>query len=668
MLKIKLFKWFAGLVLAFGAMSALLGIWMIGQRVVEEAQTRVRYDLSSAWAVYESQLKTVETIVKLTAARSVLQEAAAEQKWNDPNSAQYLRGLLAQVCNDFHLDFLALVGPDGKVVLRCQAPFRTGDYRNDEPLVAKALSGVAGSGTVLLPKELLDAEADGLVDRAFLAIQETAHARPSPRATEDRGMAMMAAAPVEKNGKVIGALYAGQLLNRNQAFVDRIEDIVFGQDNYRGKASGSVTVFLADTRVATTVRMPNGNRAIGTRVSAEVAERVLDNATRWADRAFVVSDWYLTAYDPIRDDRGAVIGMMYVGILEQPYSDLRQAMFIRYCALVAVALLGVLLLAMWMAGRIARPLHRLATAAKKMQHGGPFEPVTPDRNCNETAGLIEAFNGMARALSQRESQLQEANARMAAANESLRALNAHYMETLQFVSHELNSPLSSITNYTYTMRQRLLGDLTEKQEKALDVIGANLKRILEMIRHYLNLARIESGEVHPVPTRVALRADVLSPILASLETELHARSLRVEDRVDPHLNLHSDLNMTREVFENLLSNAVKFGRAGGLITLSSRVEGGWARCCVRNEGEGIAPEKQGELFRKFSRLEPAGPHAAGRGTGLGLFICKKIMESHGGTISVESQVGQWAEFCCTFPLEAPAGASEPPHDEAAAAP
>ncbi len=224
------------------------------------------------------------------------------------------------------------------------------------------------------------------------------------------------------------------------------------------------------------------------------------------------------------------------------------------------------------------------------------------------------------------------------------------METLQFVSHELNSPLSSIVNYAYMLRQGLLGGLTDKQSGALDVVCANLKRVMEMIRHYLNLARIESGEIQPVPARVAVREDVIAPILASLETEIVAKKMQVEDLIGPKLILHSDPNMTHEVFENFLSNAVKYGRPGGLISLHCHCNGQWAEFAVRNQGEGIPPERRAELFQKFSRIDLGESKKAPRGTGLGLFISKKIVESHGGTVTVDSEVGQWTEFRCTLPL------------------
>jgi two-component system NtrC family sensor kinase len=650
-LKYKLFKWFAGVVLIFGALSAFLGITVIGDRIVDEAQSRVSHDLDSARAVYDSQLRGMENIVRLMAVRGPFVEACSGDKWQAKETRQEIEGLLAEARSTFKLDFMAMVTPTGLVVARAAAD-HTGDWRKSEPIINTVLDNKAdvASGTVLMSPEELNREADGLARQALLDLRDTPHARPSRETTEERGMVMLAAAPIKKGG-VIGAIYAGILLNRKQDFVDRVQNIVFGQDKYEGRIPlGTATLFLADTRIATTVLLKNGNRAIGTRVSSEVADRVLDNGARWADRALVVDEWYLTAYEPIRDSHNAVIGMLYVGTLERPYNDLRKSMVWRFGWLVAAALVVALLIAMFIAGRLARPLHRLAEGAYKMQHGHGFEPVPADGSCNETQGLIGAFNQMGATLDRRESELKDANTQLAGTNDSLKALNAHYMETLQFVSHELNSPLSAITNYTYMLRQKLLGGLSDKQENALEVINANLRRVMEMVRHYLNLARIESGEMQPVPARVAVREDVVGPILASLQADLNARTMRVEDLIGPRVILHADPNMTREVFENLLSNAVKYGRPGGLITLKCRADGRWAEFAVRNEGDGIPPERRGELFQKFSRIELGESKKTRRGTGLGLFICKKIVEAHGGQIAVDSEVGQWTEFRCKLPL------------------
>ena len=650
MLRIKLFKWVAALVLVFGVLSAFLGIRTIGRRVVGEAQARVRLDLNSAWDVCHSQLRDTEHILKLTVAHGTLARLCSDRQWENPRKLEQVSASLGKIRLDFGLDFLTVVSSKGRVVARAAPCTRTGDFRLTEPIIADALKGRPASGLALFTREELAHEGPGLADKAFMSLQPTPHARRSPRTAEDRGMVMMAAAPIERDGKVLGAVYAGILLNRNHAFVDRIQKIVYGEESYDGLPLGTVTVFLADARVTTTVRHADGDRAYGTRVSGEVAERVLDNERRWVGRAFVVRDWYLTAYDPIQNHAGQVIGMLYVGILERPFSDLNRSIVVRYSALCAAVLVVALILAFIIAARISRPLQRLAAASDRMRSGHDHQPVPPDNSCKETATLIRAFNEMAQALGERERQLRKAGNELAETNASLTELNRSYMETVQFVTHELKSPVAAVLSHVHLLRKRFLGPVPPKQDEVLGRIEANLERLLEMIGRYLSLARIERQELRPHVTRVPLLSEVVAPAVDAAEPDICGRGMRVDNRVPADVALRCDVNMTREVFDNLLSNAVKYGRKGGLITLDCKAEGEWAACTVRNEGQGIPPEKMTRLFQKFSYADSRDMAKHSRGTGLGLFITRQIVEAHGGAITADSRPGEWAEFRCTFRL------------------
>jgi signal transduction histidine kinase len=124
--------------------------------------------------------------------------------------------------------------------------------------------------------------------------------------------------------------------------------------------------------------------------------------------------------------------------------------------------------------------------------------------------------------------------------------------------------------------------------------------------------------------------------------------MTVNNRVPGDLVLHADPNLLRIVYNNLLSNAVQYGREGGMILLKAREGMDRVTLSVRNDGEGIPAEKVPRLFQKFSRLET--PEYAGkRGTGLGLYICKEIVEKLGGEIWVNSRLGEWVKFSFTLP-------------------
>jgi two-component system NtrC family sensor kinase len=135
---------------------------------------------------------------------------------------------------------------------------------------------------------------------------------------------------VDFNGEVIGALMGGVLLNRNYEIVDRIKNIVFKDLKYKGKEIGTATIFLGDLRISTNVMDKEGNRAIGTRAMKEVQEKVLGKGEPWIQRAFVVDDWYITAYEPIRDIEDKIVGMLYVGMMENKYAIMKEKLILLF--------------------------------------------------------------------------------------------------------------------------------------------------------------------------------------------------------------------------------------------------------------------------------------------------------------------------------------------------
>ncbi len=180
-------------------------------------------------------------------------------------------------------------------------------------------------------------------------------------------------------------------------------------------------------------------------------------------------------------------------------------------------------------------------------------------------------------------------------------------------------------------------------------VDGNVKLIVEMVRHYLNLSRIENGELDPITTRVEVAEDVLIPLLESFEAGAWEYNINLVNHVDKDIVLKTDFNMTREVFENLIGNAVKYGREGGKISIDAQPEGDFIRFNVLNEGEGIPQNKIDTLFKKFSRLETDSTGRKQKGTGLGLFITKAIIEAHGGSIQAKSKHHEWVDFQFTLP-------------------
>ena len=233
-------------------------------------------------------------------------------------------------------------------------------------------------------------------------------------------------------------------------------------------------------------------------------------------------------------------------------------------------------------------------------------------------------------------------------NENLRKLNRNYMEMLRFVSHELKTPIANSSMSAQALLQGIFGALTPHQEKMVKLINSNLSSSVEMVRNYLDLSRIETGELLFQPKRLHLASEVVTPALAALNTLIDSRRMRVEHQADEGVILEGDEELLRVVYGNLIGNACKYGREGGILRLRATCQGTICRLEVWNDGVGVAEEKMGQLFQKFSRIQQSQKEAV-KGTGLGLFISRKIVELHGGKIWAEGVEGEWINFVIELP-------------------
>jgi two-component system phosphate regulon sensor histidine kinase PhoR len=199
----------------------------------------------------------------------------------------------------------------------------------------------------------------------------------------------------------------------------------------------------------------------------------------------------------------------------------------------------------------------------------------------------------------------------------------------------------------HTVKDGYLGPVNPAQGKSLETAAASLAYFQDMIRDYLDLSRLEKGEMTTQKTYFPLHQRVIEPVLQGLEHEIQARRMVIEDRIPAGKVVYADANLLRIVYNNLLSNAAKYGVEGGTIVLDLQQDAYTTVLSVRNDSQGIPPEQLARLFGKFSRLDDP-EYTVKRGTGLGLYICKQIVESHGGKISADSKLGEWVEFRVTL--------------------
>lgn len=248
--------------------------------------------------------------------------------------------------------------------------------------------------------------------------------------------------------------------------------------------------------------------------------------------------------------------------------------------------------------------------------------------------------------------LRELNQRLDSSNRELAHLNRHYMEMLGFVTHELKAPIANAFMCANALRQEIFGPLSAEQAPMLTSICRNLTQSMEMIRHYLDLSRIEKDELPIQPRSVSLLTEIVEPVVNGFTSRLKERDTSLLIEVAEDLRWTLDPELFSGVLTNLLSNALNYGEEGGTIRISARIMEGCLRIEVWNSGPGIPRMDLDRLFKKFQRL-PAVRSSLTRGTGLGLFITKAVVERHGGSITAESEPGKWANFIIELPAATP---------------
>jgi signal transduction histidine kinase len=238
--------------------------------------------------------------------------------------------------------------------------------------------------------------------------------------------------------------------------------------------------------------------------------------------------------------------------------------------------------------------------------------------------------------------------------EELAEANRAYFEMLGFVSHELKSPLSSIVMDATVLSGGYVGDLTDAQRAVVSKIVSKSEYLLTLVREYLDLARIEGGELTLRPRDgVDLAADIAEPACDIVKALAEAKRITVErDYAPDPVALTCDPDLLKIVAVNLVGNAIKYGRDGGRVRVTVAREDGGALLSVWNEGPGFPASQRARLFRKFSRLDT--PELRQRkGTGVGLYTSWRIVKLHGGRIEAASEEGAWARFSVRLPLAPP---------------
>lgn len=226
---------------------------------------------------------------------------------------------------------------------------------------------------------------------------------------------------------------------------------------------------------------------------------------------------------------------------------------------------------------------------------------------------------------------------------------ANMLDLMAIVSHELKSPVSVVQTTAQTLAKGYFGNLEPKQKEILDTIIRNCQYLEDIIRSYVDLSKMELDNLESFEKDIEFIDDVLTPVITIPEYEHNAKNMPLITDYQTRGKIQGDENLLRIVVTNLVNNAIKYGKENTEIKISVFEKDENLVFSVYNEGVGIsAKDIEKKLFRKFSRLKQKGTEGV-KGSGLGLYICNKIIEKHNGTIDVESEVGSFVRFTVKIP-------------------
>ena len=270
---------------------------------------------------------------------------------------------------------------------------------------------------------------------------------------------------------------------------------------------------------------------------------------------------------------------------------------------------------------------------------------TPRKFKNEEVNLLETIGNQVGIAVQR-AQLHEETRRQAHELEKANQLQADFTA---MIAHDLRSPLMNIMGVAETIKDGLFGPVTEEQTKWLERLLANSQNLVSLVSDFLDVSKIESGYIELARETLNIN-QLVSYTVENFNALIKEKELHLTCGLGQRpLEIRADRRRLEQVLNNLLSNAIKFTDPGGRIDVTAQGEGGKSvRIQVADTGVGIPPREIDQLFQKYRRVTPGQKGDRG-GTGLGLLICKMIVEAHGGQIWAQSEEGKGSAFTFTLP-------------------
>ncbi len=649
-----------------GAVATLVGIRVMNKSTVNEVQRRVQQDINTAKLIYNYNMEKLASQIRYIALRFPLHDTIDS---NNLHIREELKRLIHegtkpsgnQKDSGMRIDMLSLVDANGTVLYRVFNPEISGDNILRDPVVRKCLEEKAPIlSTELMPLQGIKKGNPKLFPRIEMAVVKTPQSIEVKESRLSEGMVLRAAYPiVDKEQNLLGALVGGTLLNRNYTIVDKIKETLYHDEKHKGIDIGFATIFQGGVRISTNVMTKNYKRAIGTIVSKEVYEKVIEQGKDWIGRAFVVNDWYISSYTPIFDINKNIIGMLYTGILEAKYRDMKLMTIWMFLGITSLGMVIAFVISFALGHTIIKRI-RILKEATDVIATGDLDYQLPRDRFSEFDILDEALNTMVKSLKDRDNRLQEAFLQLTR-TEKLVSLG----QIAAGVAHEINNPLGGILLYSNLVLEELPEDNLEGRENMGKIIYQT-NRCKEIVQNLLDFARTPSGEMLPFQIN-----NITLTSLNLVKDQSMFLGIKIDTQLADDLpDVKGDRSRLEQVFLNLFINAADAMEGEGKLTITTKllsrfpdvteegaVQTETERICllastktvkitISDTGKGIDKAYLSHVFEPFfTTKEP------GKGTGLGLSIAYGIIQRHNGFIDVESEPGKGTTINIFLPAD-----------------